>query len=127
FIAFSEARHRMVTENIANIDTPGYRTKQLDVGAFQRELRRASDAREAPTDSLRLRSSKQFEVNRIGSLSVSPETAPPENLLFHDGTNGQLERQMAMLADNGMAHQLAIELLKGNYNGILKAIRGRVQ
>jgi flagellar basal-body rod protein FlgB len=127
FVAFTEARHRMLVENVANIDTPGYRARQLDAAAFQDELRRAADARRTPTDAPRLRESRQFRVASDGALEVTPELEPPENLLFHDGTNTRVERQMAMLADNGMAHQMAVEMLKGNYDGLVKAIRGRVQ
>ena len=44
-LAYNEARLRMIAENVANIHTPGYRTKQLDVRGFQSSLRRALDAR----------------------------------------------------------------------------------
>ena len=37
-LTFLQARLDMIAENIANADTPGYRTKQLDAKAFQRAL-----------------------------------------------------------------------------------------
>lgn len=125
-LAFVEARHRVLTENIANVDTPGYRAKQLDVAAFQEALAKALARREEnPSAPLELPASREFHTGPTGNLVVTPSEEPPENVLFHDGTNGQLERQMAMLAENAMMHRALTELLRGKYEGLLKAIRGR--
>ncbi|GMV96243.1 MAG: hypothetical protein AMXMBFR83_06110 [Phycisphaerae bacterium] len=43
-LAFTQARQRMLAENVANVDTPGYQAKQLDARAFQLALRQALDA-----------------------------------------------------------------------------------
>jgi flagellar basal body rod protein FlgB len=46
--------------------------------------------------------------------------------LFHDGTNQSLEREMADLAETVMVHETAGTLLRGNVDGLRKAIRGTV-
>ena len=126
-LAFTQARHRMLTENVANVDTPGYQTRHLDARAFQRALREALDTQaETPSASLEIRSSNQFRQDRFGRLSVTPTVEPAENILFHDKTNARIERQMAMLAENAMMHQVVTELLRDKFNGLLKAIRGKV-
>jgi len=125
--SFTQARHRVLTENVANIDTPGYRTRQLDPAAFQAALRRAANARQKMTSPLRMHDTEQVRVDKRGRLQVTPELEPADNLLFYDGTNGRIERQMAMLAENAMTHQLTTELLRGKYEGLLTAIRGRIQ
>ena len=126
-VAFTEDRHEMLAENIANIDTPGYRTKQLDARAFQRALREALDRRggdhKAP---FAMRGTRQFRQRPGGSLEVTPTLEPTENVLFHDGTNARLERQMTDLAENAMMHQFATQMLKGRYDGMISAIRGVV-
>lgn len=127
-LAFTQARHRMLTENVANADTPGYKTRHLDPQAFQRSLREALDTRkEKRSRSFEIRPTEQFRQDDFGRLSVTPTIEPAENILFHDKTNGRIERQMAMLAENAMMHQVVTELLQGRFNGLLKAIRGRVQ
>jgi len=123
-LAFVEARNKMLAENIANITTPGYRARQLDVGAFQAALREAV-ARRAPGEELVLKAGDEFSVGRGGLLSVTPSEEPAENLLFHDGTNARIERQMAQLAENTMMNRAAAELLKKALDGLQKAIRGR--
>lgn len=125
-LAFTEARNRMFATNIANITTPGYRAKQLDTGAFQAALRKAAD-RQAAGGDFKLETSGEFRTDAAGFLEVHPSEEPVENLLFHDGTNARIEKQMAGLAQNAMMSQMAAELLKGYYDGIQKAVRGRLR
>ena len=126
-LAFTEARHRMLTENVANIDTPYYTTQHLDPKAFQHALRDALDRRtETGSSEFRIEDTEQFGQDEWGQLVVSPSKEPAENILFHDHTNARIERQMAMMAENGMMHQVVSELLQSKFDGLLKAIRGRV-
>ncbi len=126
-LAFAEARHRMLAQNIANWHTPGYKTKQLDVGAFQKALRGALEKKGPdPSKPFVLDGTRQFRTGSGGRLEVSPTTEPGQNLLFHDRTNASIERMMSDLAQNGMTYQAASTILSGYYNGLRKAIRGTV-
>ena len=125
-MAYTEARHRVLAENVANIDNPHYRTKHLDTKAFQRSLREALDRRKATgASTFELPAGDDFGTDSDGHLKVTPTERPADNVLFHDNTNASVEKQMAMMAENGMTHQTATELLRGCYEGLLKAIRGR--
>lgn len=126
-LSFTEARHRVLTENIANVDTPGYQSKHLDVQAFQKSLSQAIEKqKESHSARLELDGTNQFSQDGSGRLIFTPEIEPAENILFHDKTNGRIEKQMAMLAENAMMHQAATELLRERFQGLMKAIRGRV-
>jgi flagellar basal-body rod protein FlgB len=127
-LAFTQARQRMLAENIANVDVPGYRTKHLDADAFQKALGEAMDGQKQAGVSapLELQGTSEFGMDEDGRLMVSPSEEPAENVLFHDGTNVRIERQMSMMAENGMMHQAASELLRTKFEGLLKAIRGRM-
>ena len=125
-MAYTEARQRVLAENVANIDNPHYRTKHLDTKAFQRSLREALDRQKATGSStFELPAGDDFGMDSDGRLKVTPTERPADNVLFHDNTNASVEKQMAMMAENGMTHQTATELLRGCYEGLLKAIRGR--
>lgn len=126
-LAFAEARNNVLAENIANVTTPGYRAKQLDIGSFQAALAEASANRGSRGKSFEFGGTDEVKVDDTGHLRVRPSYVPTQNLLFHDGTNASIERQMADLAENTMTHQAASELLKGYFDGVSKAIRGRVQ
>ena len=125
-LAFAEARQRMLATNIANLTTPGYRAKQLDEGAFQSALAEAAKKREERGGAFKLEATREFRVDEQGLLELTPSENPAENLLFQDGTNASIERQMAQLAENAMLNQVSAELLKGYFDGLSKAIRGRV-
>jgi flagellar basal-body rod protein FlgB len=38
-LQFTERRHDLISSNVANMDTPDYQTRDLDVKNFQAELR----------------------------------------------------------------------------------------
>ena len=127
-VAYTEQRQRMLAENVANIDNPHYRARQLDTEACQAALGRAVQARRqggagAPFS---IEKTSEFHQDAAGRIVVTPSLAPPENVLFHDDTNARVERQMAQLAENSMMHKVASELLRKEYDGLLKAIRGRI-
>ena len=68
----------------------------------------------------------EVKTDARGHLEVTPRLKSVRNVLFHDGTNLSMERQMADLAETGMTHELVASLLRGRYQGMRKAIRGTV-
>ena len=55
-VNFSQARHGVLAGNIANLDTPGYRVRDLSPELFQERLKAAIQAKNTPPVSCRLRS-----------------------------------------------------------------------
>jgi flagellar basal-body rod protein FlgB len=123
-LAYTEGRHRMLTENIANIDTPGYHARQLDFRAFQGALREAIDRR-GSGGPLKIQGNQEFGDDSCGQLAVNPTEEPSENILFHDQTNMRVEREMSTLAENTMMHQIVVSQLKDRFDGLMAAIRGK--
>jgi len=124
-MSYAQSRHKMIAENVANLSTPGYKARQLDSRAFQCALGEALDRRVRDPHKPFAIKGREFHTDAIGSLKVNPSLRPPDNVLFHDGTNLSLEREMADLAENTMTHEVAATLLKGRIDGLRKAIRGR--
>jgi flagellar basal-body rod protein FlgB len=124
-LAFNEARLRMIAENVANVHTPGYRARQLEPAGFQSALRAALEEKGTdPSRRLVVDDGKQVATRPDGTLRVTPTLEPVEAVLFHDGTNLSMERQMADLAETGMMHELTTTLMRGYFDGLRKAIRG---
>jgi flagellar basal-body rod protein FlgB len=123
---FAEARHRVLAENIANIDTPDYQTRRLDSGKFQTTLQ-AALARGADSNAveLRLAGERQVQTGADGRLQTQPELEPPENVLFHDGTNARLESLVSDVSQNSLWYSLSLNLLRGSFERVTTAIRGR--
>lgn len=123
---FAEQRQRVLAENLANIDTPDYRTRQLDPAAFRASLRAAlTRAHSDGTASLDLRGNAQFATNADGGVTVRPATEPAQNVLFHDGTSARLERLMTDVNENALSYEMASNLLRARLENLLRAIRGR--
>lgn len=124
-LVFNQARLSMIAENIANMHTPGYRAKQLDVRGFQGALRKALDSRGSDFKKpFLVNAGREVRTDRSGWMDVTPSERPVENILFHDGTNLSIERQMSDLAETGMMHEFATRVLQGYYDAARKAIRG---
>ncbi len=126
-LEFNEARLRMIAENVANMHTPGYRAKHLDVKGFQQALSEALEAKSRdPRRPFVVQHGSELATAPNGALRVTPSEAPAENVLFHDGTNLSIEEQMGELAQTGMTNELATALLRDRMTGLRKAIRGTV-
>jgi flagellar basal-body rod protein FlgB len=126
-MAFAEARQNVLAENIANLETPGYRPQQLSPEDFQAELRRALEERGGDSRKrLMLRDTGSFHQNEQGHLVVTPGRQPADNVLFHDRTNASVEKLMTDVADNLMVYNLAARMLQGSFDGLKTAIRGQV-
>ncbi|MHC4127439.1 MAG: flagellar basal body rod protein FlgB [Planctomycetota bacterium] len=108
---FAGARHRLITNNIANFDTPGYRPADLSVSAFQKQLAETVDQRRSG--------------HQPAEIELEPEPKA-ENILFHDGNDRDLERTMQDLVENFLTFRLANELMHSRFNLINTAIRERI-
>jgi flagellar basal-body rod protein FlgB len=94
-------RQKLVAANIANADTPGYKTKDID---FQAEFRNALDGT---------------------SANVTPNITEVEGLTVkNDGNNVSLDREARLLAENDLRFNIASNLMRGQIKTLRLAIDG---
>ncbi|MGA7216944.1 MAG: flagellar basal body rod protein FlgB [Candidatus Sulfotelmatobacter sp.] len=112
FLDVDVARYKLISSNLANIDTPGYRTRDLD---FRAELRHAA-----------ARSFENGGESSAGSLSYAayaPMVRPVRGLMERpDGNNVSVERESLLLAESQMKYNLGVQLLKDEFHTISQAI-----
>lgn len=90
------ARQRLVASNIANVDTPGYHTQDIDFqSAFESELSGAGPAAPGEVEGLRTK---------------------------NDGNNVSLNRETRLLSENSIRFSAASNLLKSNLRILKSAI-----
>ncbi len=90
------ARQKLVASNIANADTPGYKTKDLD---FQFEF-----------------------MSRIEGLS--PSVGNVQGLqVKNDGNDVSMDRETRLLAENAIRFDVATVLLKSQFKMMRSAIQ----
>jgi flagellar basal-body rod protein FlgB len=113
-----QERQRLLAENVANADTPGYRGRDLAPLDFGRQVERASGqlqlALTAPTHlSGSGLAGSGFPLDRSGKYDVRPM-----------GKTVNLEDEMMKVAANQMDHQAAISLYARSM-GLLKTAIGK--
>ncbi len=99
----TERNHRVVSQNIANVNTPGYKTKRLEFAAMLEQLQHADG--QPPPDELPL-------VDAEGMTARA------------DGNNVHLEKEVGELKKNAMVFQTYSQLLASRLATMRRAISG---
>lgn len=108
FLDVDVARYKLVAANLANIDTPGYRARDLN---FRAELERASQESFAGENGL------------LSTAAFTPVARQVRGLIERpDGNNVSVERESLLLAEAQMKFNLGIQLLKDQFHTISLAI-----
>lgn len=126
-MSFTEARHEVLANNISNLDTVGYKMKDLPTDEFFRTLDDAVRRRDAAGAgaSLEMRAGRHLRWDRNGRLQAKPAELENSNILFHDENNRSVEKQMSAMAQNALLHNVTAELLRGKYGLLKAAISGK--
>lgn len=96
YLSLLSARQKLTAANLANVDTPGYKAKDID---FQNELLRAGENR-------------PLEITEVSGLVTKS-----------DGNNVSLDRESRMLAENAMRFSAVSQLLRGQIRAVRSAIQ----
>ena len=120
-VNFSQARHTVLAGNIANMDTPGYRVRDLSVEDFQGRLREAIETRHKPTRSMSLGDEPRERMSTMAKVAEDVET-----ILYHDDSNVGVEYQVTEMVKNQMQHNLALTLMSNQMKLLETAISGRL-
>jgi flagellar basal-body rod protein FlgB len=103
----SALRHQIIAANLANIDTPGYRTR--DLRPFAGEIERAMAGKESS----------------LSEQSFTPVAHEIRGLLERpDGNNVSVERESLLLAQNQLRFQVAVQFMKAEFHRMSLAITG---
>lgn len=130
-VQFTSKRHGELVNNIANINTPYFKPRDLEPAEFQASLQDAIRRRRSRTNGanplrgqLEMRNSWNMRYTDTG-IEARPRDQN-ENILFHDQNNKDIERMMQDLAENTMTHRLGIDMLKNQVDLLKTAIRERL-
>lgn len=99
----SNLRHRVIAQNVANVNTPGYR--RLEV-AFEADLARALNS---PS----------------GGNPVKPRVVTGDGPERVDGNNVDIDVEMNTLTKNALLYQAATQIIASRVATLRSAISGR--
>jgi flagellar basal-body rod protein FlgB len=120
-VSFHQSRHTILASNIANMDTPGYRVRDLSADKFHEKLQHAIETRhEKPV---------QFSSGQVFDPADSAMREVKESMtgiLFHDDSDVSIEQQVAEISKNQGQHNLALSILVHQFQLLQAAVSERV-
>ena len=100
YLELTNQRQELIVGNMANIDTPGYHTKDLD---FQSAMQ---------------------DVVNSGNVKMEPASLEVEGLPERpDGNNVNVDREGLLLSQTQLQYQMGVQLIKAEFHKLLTAIK----
>ncbi len=111
---YSFAKEKAISNNIANVDTPYYKAKEV---SFKSELNNAMGVEASRTNNRHY----DFSTTDRNSFIVSEK----KGLTFrHDGNNVDMDKEMSELAENQIYYNALTERISGKFQSLSSVIRG---
>ncbi len=131
-VTFTQARHGVLAGNIANLDTPGYKSRDLSPLAFQQRLKTAIDQRHeaatrptAPSSPFAPYQTPTKPEPRSAARDFGKVTGSLQGMLRHDENNPSMEQQVTEISKNQAQHNLALSLMTAQLRMLRAAITER--
>ncbi len=104
---FRQMRQEVISSNIANADTPGYKAKRVD---FEAALARALDV--DGEMKMKTGDDEHFNVGSGGFDNLEPDIYEDSNgVVSEDGNTVDREQELAKMAENRILYDAAVQLL----------------
>lgn len=117
---FGSLRHKVLTSNIANIDTPNYKAFEV----VMEDALKSSHRSAAPIELVRT-SPQHLCGDHSTSNPIKVKAADSSTINFRaDGNTVDLDRTMGKLAENTILYRTAAQIIKRKFQGLKNAIQG---
>lgn len=114
---FREMKQKLISSNIANANTPGYKSKKLD---FEEALARALDV--DGQMKMNVNHLRHHNVGNGGFNNLEPEIYDdPNGVVSENGNTVDVEAEMAKMAENKLMYDSLVQLLNKKM-GLMKYV-----
>lgn len=114
-LKYSTLKNKTIAQNIANVDTPNYKAKDV---SFKKMLSEAK----GDTISAYRTDSRHFDFSGSGSTKG---VYTIDNFKYrHNGNGVDMDEQQASLAENTIYYNTLIERINGKFNTLNTVIKG---
>ena len=138
-VQFAQARHGVLAGNLANLNTPGYKSRDLSPDAFEKSLKTAIESTRKPRSPGEamvlgpvdeagrglLTSESQVGFGRFDPEALQEVRESMKSLVYHDGRDVSLESQVTEIAKNQHLHGLAVTTMRSQFALLRAAITER--
>ncbi|WLD95147.1 flagellar basal body rod protein FlgB [Alkalihalobacillus sp. AL-G] len=111
---YSAVKHKTVAQNIANVDTPNYKSKSVE---FRTQFDHSLQAHK--TDPKHIPFTTEASANRSYTIRTNNDTS-----FLHNGNNVDVDKEMSSLAENQLYYQALIQRMNGKMNSIKMVVKG---
>ena len=101
YLQLTNQRQQLIVSNMANVDTPGYHTQDLDFQSAMQDVASGAGARMEPA------------ALEVPGLPERP-----------DGNNVNVDREGLLLSQTQLQYQMGVQLIKSEFHKLLTAING---
>ena len=113
-------RHKVLTSNIANIDTPNYKAFEV----VMEDVRKHNSRLKGPIELVRTQPRHLSGLHSAtDSIKIKTVDSPGNNFRA-DGNTVDLDRTMGKLAENTLLYRTAAQIIKKKFQGLKNAIQG---
>ncbi|NLB78878.1 MAG: flagellar basal body rod protein FlgB [Clostridiaceae bacterium] len=103
-------RNDVIAQNIANVDTPGYKRKIVQFEEFLDNEMKTGRISHGKT--------------KLSSDGMQITEAPAQSSYRSDGNNVDIEHEMALMAANSIRYNTLIQRMNGDFQKLRTVIRG---
>lgn len=136
---FNEHRQEVIAANIAKIDTPGYKSRDLPVEAFQQAMKKAVRQLNSPSPRTSQSTSSLLPIQLPSSLNT-PETTvddlftddlfrsqelPSHSLGLQDNGKRNIEHEVMEMTRTLMMQSYAMQMMSSQYDLLESVIAGQ--
>jgi flagellar basal-body rod protein FlgB len=118
----SALRHKVISNNIANATTPGFKASDV---SFQGEVKKLLDEKNAEKIDLSVTDKNHISPHPPDLSELMPRVITSSDTYRQiDGNNVDIDREMSTLAENSLAFRTYTRLLGDAFTAMNSAIRG---
>ncbi|RSD28029.1 flagellar basal body rod protein FlgB [Mesobacillus subterraneus] len=113
---YSSAKQKVISQNIANVDTPNYKAKDVSFKAvFEQAMGQSFQANRSDA--------RHYDFS--SRMGRSSGTITKQNVNYNENGNSvDLDKEMADLAANQIYYNALTERINGKFNSLQSVIRG---
>ncbi len=106
-LKFRQLRQELISSNIANAETPGYKAKKIE---FEEALARALDTDEQM--NMKVEDGRHYNVGNGGFNNLQPEIfEDPNGIVSMNGNTVDRDKEMAEMAENKIMYDASVQLI----------------
>jgi flagellar basal-body rod protein FlgB len=117
-LSASATRHKLISNNIANVNTPGF--KRSDI-AFEDVLTETMNQSQSQLSRTNVRHLEGHPTGRFGPQIVTDANTSVRS----DNNNVDIDAEMAGLAKNSLYYQSVAQTLGSYFSQLMSAIKGQ--